>query len=57
MVTEDVIINFSPVSKQLKDGVKRPWFAEKQDTEIFWVANFVLSKKHLVKERFVLKRQ
>ena len=57
LVTEDVIINFSPMFKRLeKLGRKvRPWVvAEKQHNEMFSVATFALSRKHLVMKRFVL---
>ena len=62
LVTEDVIINFSPVFKRLeKLGRKvrckvRPWVvAEKQHNEMSSVATFALSRKHLVMKGFVLK--
>ena len=55
MVTEDVIISFSPVSKQLEDGVKLGnELFKKQHIEMVSVANFVLLKKHLVMKRFAL---
>ena len=55
MVTEDVIINFSPVSKRLEDGVNLgPGLLKKQHIEMFSVGNFVLSKKKLVMKPFVL---
>ena len=53
-MTDDVIINFSPMSKQLQEGVNLgPGLLEEQHIEIFSVANFALSKKHLVIKRFV----
>ena len=55
LVTEDVIINFSPVSKRLEDGVNlSPALLKKQHIEMFSVGNFVLSKKKLVMKPFVL---
>ena len=55
MVTEDVIINFSPMSKRLEDGVNLgPGLLKKRHIEMFSVASFVLSKKHLVMKLFVL---
>ena len=40
----ELIINFSPVFKQLEDGrIFRPWVCE-----MFLEANFVLTKKRLV---------
>ena len=55
MVTEDLIINFSLVSKRLEGGVNLgPGLLKKQHIEMFLVANFILPKNHLVMERFVL---
>ena len=49
LVTEDVIINFLPVSKRLKGGVNLGrGLLKKQHIEMFSVNNFVLSKKNLV---------
>ena len=42
------------MSKQLQEGVNLgPGLLKKQHIEMFSVANFVLSKKHLVIKRFV----
>ena len=50
-----MIINLSPVSKQLEEGLNLgPGLFKKQHIEMFLVANFVLLKKHLVLKRFVL---
>ena len=54
LVTEDVIINFSQVSKRLEDGVNLGPGLLKKHIEMFSVANFVLLKTHLVVKRFVL---
>ena len=56
LVTEDVIINFSPVFRRctFRMAFFRPWVAEKQHTEMFSMANFLLSKNFLVMKRFVL---
>ena len=49
LVTEDVIINFLPLSKPLKGGVNLGrGLLKKQHIEMFSVNNFVLSKKNLV---------
>ena len=51
LVTEDVIINFSPVPKRLEDGVNLgPGLLKKQHIEMFSVGNFVLSKKKISHE-------
>ena len=48
LVTEDVIINFSPVSKRLEDGVNLgPGLLKKQHSEMFSVDSFVLSRKKI----------
>ena len=48
LVTEDVIINFSPVSKRLEDGVNLgPGLLKKQHIEMFSVDSFVLSRKKI----------
>ena len=50
-----MIINFSPVSKRLEDGVNLgPGLLKKQHIKMFQVYNFVLSKKKIVMKRFVL---
>ena len=55
LAAEDVIINFSLVSKRLEDGLNlSPGLLKKQHIKMFLVANFVSSKKDLVMKRFVL---
>ena len=50
-----MIINFSPLSKRLEDGINLgPELLIKQHIEMFSVTNFVLLKKHLVMKRFDL---
>ena len=53
---EDVIINFSPASKRLEDGVKRPCVAEKQHIEIFWVDQFCITEKAFSHEMVCSKK-
>ena len=53
LVTEYEIIFFTGVQTVRRRHIFRSWVVEKQHTEIFSVANFVLSKKRLVKKRFV----
>ena len=54
---EDVIINFSPASKRLEDGVKRPCVAEKQHIEIFWVDQFCITEKAFSHEMVCSKKK
>ena len=50
-----MIINLSPVFKRLEDGVNLGLgLLKKQHIEMFLVDSFVLSKKNLVKKRFIL---
>ena len=55
LLTENVIINFLPLSKLLEDGVNLgSGLLKKQHIEMFSVSSFVLSKKKIVMKRFVL---
>ena len=51
-----MIINFSPASKRLEDGVKRPCVAEKQHIEIFWVDQFCITEKAFSQEMVCSKK-